>query len=130
MADPAQNRRRKLRIGVRFRAEFHGRRAQGGGVVLNISESGALIGEAQPLLVAGGRIRVRFSFLEDSLPVELPAKVVRETEDGFAISFLDTEPRTKNLLRIAISRARRRIQELEEMPGADDEDNTLTALIE
>jgi hypothetical protein len=120
--------RQKERVEVQFSAEFRGRRVRGQGLVKNISESGALIDNADPLIMEGGRIRVRFSFFEDSVPIEIPAVVTRETPTGFGVRFSDMEPRLRRLLSVAISRAKSRIEELEGMPGDDDGDKTLTSL--
>ena len=131
MSEPgASNRRYKVRVRVYFQTEYSGRRTRGSGIILNISEGGALIGDAEPLLVAGGRIRLRFSFFEDSLPVEIPATVVRETPDGFAVQFAGLDARLKSLLTVAIAKAKRRLQELEDEGIEDEEEKTLLSLIE
>ena len=83
-----ENRRIKPRVSVRFRAEYSGWNLDGSGVVRNVSETGAMIDPAQPPLVAGGRIKLRFSFFEDSLPVEIGAVVAwifANEEGGFRI---------------------------------------------
>ena len=84
-----------------------GRRAlEGTGRVLNISKSGALIESADQLVPVGSRIKLRFSFLEDSVPVEVPALVVRETEGGFAVEFKKLSTRTRAVLGVAIAKLR------------------------
>ena len=120
--------RKKERVEVLFTAEFSGRRVKGQGTVKNISESGALIDNADPLIMQGGRIKVRFSFFEDSLPIEIPAVVTRETPTGFAVHFSDMEARLRKVLTVAIKRAKARIEELDGLPGEDDGDKTLTSL--
>ncbi len=124
MSDVTPSNRSRPRVEVRFRAEYSGRRISGSGTVHNISETGALIEYAEPLIMEGGRIRLRFSFYEDSLPVDIPALVVRETEGGFAVRFSDLDPRTRTLLRVALRRAAVRAREIE----ADEDDSTLTSL--
>ena len=97
--------RKSRRINVRFRAEFTGRKVRGAGVVQNISLGGALIEQADPLLLSGGEVKVRFSFFENSVPVEVPAEIVRETSSGFAVRFRDLSRRMRSVLTVAISRA-------------------------
>ncbi len=123
--------RKKRRVGVRFRTRFEGRRIVGTGVVTNISESGALIEEADPLLVSGGRIRLRFSFYDDSLPIEVGAVVVRPTDSGFAVRFSGMDARLRALLAMSISKLSGGTTEAASgVPGAedDDEDTTLMKL--
>jgi hypothetical protein len=109
-ADEA-SKRAKERVEMRVPVEFRGRRTQGRGFILNISESGALVEDAEPLVVAGGRIRLRFAFFEDSLPVEIPASVVRETASGFGVQFSGLDARLKSVLALVIARIRNRAQE-------------------
>jgi len=103
--------RAKARVEMRVPVEFRGRRTQGRGFIRNISESGALVEDAEPLVVAGGRIRLRFAFFEDSLPVEIPASVVRETASGFGVQFSGLDARLRNVLAMLIARIRNRAQE-------------------
>lgn len=98
------NRRVRPRVPVRFRAEFSNRRIEGTGTVRNISTTGALIEPASPLPMAGVRITLQFSFLEESVPISVPARVVRETERGFAVEFLGLAERTRSLLGVAIAK--------------------------
>jgi hypothetical protein len=113
---PEEPRRRaKERVAMPVPVEFRGRRTRGRGVIRNISESGALVEEADPLVVSGGRIRLRFAFFEDSLPVELPATVVRETPSGFAVQFAGLDARLRSVLALVIARIRSRADEREEI---------------
>jgi hypothetical protein len=112
------------RVRVRFRATYRARSVEGSGFVRNISHSGALIDPAEPPLLAGGQTKLRFSFFEDSLPVEVKAEVVRETKTGFAVRFTEMDPRVRGIIKQAISRARSL-----RMPGDDDdEERTLLDL--
>lgn len=113
---PGDEAPRPRRIPVRFTAEYSGRGVEGSGTVRNISHSGALIEQAEPLLIAGGDVRLRFSFFESSLPVEIRAKVVRETDQGFAVRFVELTPRITAVLKLAIARS---------LEDSDDEDSTL-----
>lgn len=96
---------RPRRVGVHFDTQYRGKGVEGSGTVLNISHSGALIEPAEPLLISGGEIRLRFSFLESSVPIEIRARVVRETDHGFAVQFVDLTPRIAAVLKLAISRS-------------------------
>lgn len=112
------------RVRVRFRASYRARSVEGSGFVRNISHSGALIDPAEPPLLAGGHTKLRFSFFEDSLPVEVKAEVVRETKTGFAVRFTEMDPRVRGIIKQAIARARSL-----RMPGEeDDEERTLLDL--
>jgi hypothetical protein len=102
------NKRAKVRVDMRVPVEFSGRRVRGRGFIRNISESGALVEDAEPLVVAGGRIRLRFAFFAESVPVEIPATVVRETSSGFAVQFAGLDLRMRNVLALVISRIRNR----------------------
>ena len=110
---------RSPRAKVRFKTDYFGRQVQGCGIVYDISTTGALIEESEHLLMAGGEVRLKFSFYDGSTPVEIDARVARETDKGFAVHFLEMNARTRNLLKVAISRA------LSRGPLDDDEDTTL-----
>ena len=107
MADASNSERaeaeRARRIPVRFQAEFVGRQVEGSGTVSNISLTGALIEDCSSLLLSDGDIKLRFSFFENSSPVEVRAKTVRETETGFAVRFVGMDARVKAILARAIA---------------------------
>ena len=121
--------RKKLRATVRFQVAYlargrtgeaeSGRPAalEGTGKIRNISRGGALIDEADQRLEPGAQIKLRFSFLEDSIPVEVPAEVIRETETGFAVEFKKLSHRTRAVLGMAIAKLRANEDE-----GQDDGD--------
>jgi hypothetical protein len=115
--------RRKIRADVRFRVAYSGPSFEGEGTVLNISKSGALIEDADRLLMTGIEIKLSFSFFEDSVPIEIPAQVVRETEQGFGVQFTKLSPRTRSVLGMAIAKLRQ-TEEGRARVG-DDEDITL-----
>lgn len=108
--------RQRARATVRFRTAIlvrgenqetlPGTKLEGTGQVRNISKSGALIEDVDQMLAPGSRIKLRFSFLEDSIPVEVPAQVVRETEGGFAVEFRKLGHRTRAVLGMAIAKLR------------------------
>ncbi len=49
---------------------------------------------------------LRFSLLPDAVPIEVTARVARETETGFAVEFAHLDSRLRSILRMAIHRAR------------------------
>ena len=122
------NSRKKPRINVRFGTQFRGRRISGTGVVKNISESGALIENAEPLLVSGGRIRLRFSFYDGSLPIEIGAVVVRPTDAGFGVRFTGLDARLRSLLAMSIAKMRGGTQDASGVPGAEDSHEEVTLM--
>jgi hypothetical protein len=119
-----RDRRASQRVRVRFPVTFTGRNIQGCAFARNISVSGALLEDAEPLLITGGRIRVRFSLFPESLPIEATAIVVRETENGFAIRFVDMDGRFRSVLRRAIKMA------LSASPGGGDDDDEERTLLD
>jgi Trk K+ transport system NAD-binding subunit len=117
--------RRKPRANVRFRVAYRGPSFEGTGIVLNISTTGALIEDADRLLMTGIDIMLAFSFFEDSVPIEVPAEVVRETEQGFGVQFRKLNPRTRSVLAMAISKLRLSDEERHGDDRLEDDDITL-----
>ena len=54
----------------------------------------------------GTRLTLRSSFYPGSMEIPLRSEVVRETEDGFAVRFIDLGEREETLLRTALPIAR------------------------
>jgi len=71
---------------------------EGRGRLANLSETGALIREATQRLYPGIKIRVRIEDGSGGDGVELRAAVVRETDDGFAVRFLQVAPELAPIL--------------------------------
>ncbi len=118
--------RGKLRASVRFRVDYIGPTFEGRGTVLNISKTGALIEDADRLLMTGSEIKLRFSFFHDSVPIEIPAQVVRETDQGFGVQFTKLSPRTRSVLGLAIAKLRQSLEDSEDASVlGDDDDITL-----
>ncbi len=115
--EASERRRRAPRVPVHFSCEFYGRKVQGTGMVRNISVSGALIEEAEPLLISGTEIHMRFVLGTDTV-VEVTAEVARETEGGFAVRFDTMDARVRAVMHKLIARDRER----------DDEDQEPTLL--
>ena len=109
-------------VSARLRTDFTCRYGNGTGVIRSISASGAVIEKAEPLPVVGDEVRLRFSLLEDTLPIEIRAIVTEGTETGFEAEFHGLNVRTRKLLRMAIAKALSRADE------NDDPDDTPTLL--
>ena len=121
------DKRASQRVHVRFPVTFTSYSTEGTAYAQNISATGALLEEADPPLLAGGKIRLRFSLFPNSLPIE--AEVVRETEAGFAVRFSDLEARSREVLRCAVVKALRAAAEgLGDTLDDEDEDRTLLTL--
>ncbi len=125
---PEAERRGKPRVRVRFPVSYSGRNTQGRAYAENISVSGALLVEAEPLLLAGGTIRLRFSLFPDSLPIEIEADVARETEKGFAVHFSKGDARAWGILRQAVTKALQAAADGLETVEDDDDERTLLTL--
>ena len=109
--------RKASRVEVRFDAEYSGRSVQGTGVVLNISASGALIEDADPPLLSGGEVTLKFSLYEGSVALTVRAIVTRETDRGFGVKFIEMNPRTRKVLKMSIAKALRLAQGSSAAPG-------------
>jgi hypothetical protein len=116
MPTDTETTRRAHRVTVQFTTEYTGKRVDGTGTVRNISQTGALIEPAEPPLTPGSHLRVRFSFLDSSLGVELGSEIVRKTPSGFAVRFTEMDERSRNILTLVIARAVAR-----DLMGDDDE---------
>ena len=112
------------RVVVRFPVKFFGRNVEGTAYARNVSVSGALLEEAEPLLITGGQIRLRFALAPDALPIDISAEVVRETEGGFTVRFTRMDSRVRSVLKTVISKMLRAVEQEGEDPD-DDEDKTL-----
>ncbi len=109
-------------VSARLRTDFTCRYGNGTGVIRGISASGAVIEKAEPMPLEGDEVRLRFSLLENTLPIEIRAIVTEGTETGFEAEFHRLGIRTRKLLRIAMAKALRRAEE------NDDPDDAPTLL--
>ena len=114
--------RRSGWVSARLRTEFTCRYGNGTGVINSISSSGAVVEKAEPTPIVGDEVRLRFSLLEDTLPLEIRAIVSEWTGTGFEVEFHGLTLRTRKLLRIAIARA------LSRADGNGDPDDAPTLL--
>ena len=85
-----QDGRRARRIVTRFESLYSSGRCDGTGVLADVSYSGAHVGRASTRPEIGALVRL-FVFLRPSDPFELIGRVVRHTDDGFAVELQDLE---------------------------------------
>ena len=107
-ADKTQKRRERRtaqRFKLRVTAEYRTTAERGKGLLWDISTSGARIDGASSSVTEGTHVQIQFSLFPGSVPIVLPAKVVRETKTGFAVNFTGLGHRNESLLRIAIPKA-------------------------
>ncbi len=76
------------RFTVRVSTEYEGGHT-GSGFTENLSLSGVLIEYASTLIPIKTKIGMRFSFFVGSFDTLFQGTVVRHTEDGFAVQFVD-----------------------------------------
>jgi hypothetical protein len=89
----------------------------GAGELGDISVCGARIVDAEPRIKPGTQLLLLFAPFKDFLPIQVSAKVVRETENGFAVAFTNLEPRLFLWLQMAASKAN--------CAQSDDQDETI-----
>ncbi len=104
-----QERRAAPRFRIKAPVNFEAGFTEGWGTLADISTKGARIDEADPRLKKGSSVRLMISLVEGALPVKLKAKVVRETERGFAVEFAELEPRLEQLIRLAVAQESHRL---------------------
>ena len=97
--------RKTPRLDTCFDMTYKTRSKSGSGKIRDISSSGALIKQADTPLDTGSEITVEFSIFEDSIPLSIPAYIVREVPEGFAVRFREMDPRTRTVLKVSIAKA-------------------------
>ncbi len=70
---------------------YSGARLEGRGIICNLSSSGARISEITQSVPNGVRLSLEFGMLSGLPPFSMAAELVRQTEDGFAVRFLETD---------------------------------------
>lgn len=95
-------RRPAPRFDLRAPVEFRANGQHGNGVIWNISLSGARIERASLTLTPGSPVWLRPSFYPGSSQVELPSRVIRPTDTGFAVQFAELGEPEQRLLRLAL----------------------------
>ena len=94
-----QEKRSAPRVKLRGPAEYRNSGVEGHGTVWDISASGALIENASERIEQGERVGLRSSFFPGSFDIELRGDVVRHTETGFAVRFVELDAPQIDFLR-------------------------------
>ncbi len=84
-------RRGAQRIPARIPVAYWSGRVEGQGIVCDVSRLGARISKATSALPTGTKVRIEFGALSGLASFTLPGEVVRQTDDGFALRFLDPD---------------------------------------
>jgi hypothetical protein len=86
------------RFSLRAPASYRGSEIEGIGEVQNISSSGLLLERCSAPLREGATVWLRASYFPGSIEVPIESKVVRTTESGFAVRFVNLTPRVAQLI--------------------------------
>ena len=98
-------RRGAPRVRLLSHAFFSAGRVEGRGTLYDLSITGAGLKEATPLMKLGTKIRLTFALREDDSPIRIWGKVIRETETGFAVQFIEQDRRLNEWLQLVISQS-------------------------
>jgi hypothetical protein len=85
--DPRPARRFQLRIPVDYESDGQ----SGEGMLIDLSSSGALIEATNVPLRFGALVDIGYTLEGDEKPTEIYGKVVRETDSGFAVEFVERD---------------------------------------
>jgi hypothetical protein len=103
-----RDRRRAPRVDAPSPVYFVAGRREGVGVLADLSLTGARIEDASPRLSPGVAMTLLLELRQESFSVELPGRVVRQTETGFAIEFsFDPDSSAEAFLRWILRRPER-----------------------
>lgn len=103
------------RVAPGFRAFFLSGRSEGRGNLRDLSANGAFISDPEPVLRVGTKVTLVIELKDDGFTVKLAGKVVRQTDEGFAIEFfLDADPTMESFMGWVLRRSG-----LEEEPLAE-----------
>ncbi len=86
------------RLEARIPVGYSGGRLEGQGIISNLSKSGAALSEITTPVPNGVRLNLEFAALSGLPWFSLWAEVVRQTEDGFAVRFLEPDSQKRRLL--------------------------------
>jgi len=89
--------RSSLRFKTRFDSLYSTGAAEGAATLVDLSYSGARLDEVSILPELGTDVRL-YVFVQPVLPFELEGKVVRHTENGFAIEYKVLDPEVRRLV--------------------------------
>ncbi len=79
----------RRRVRLLDRVVFWSGRVEGAGSLRDLSISGARVDDASAKLKPGTKVELTWGLRENGSPLRIPANVVRETDTGFAVEFLD-----------------------------------------
>jgi hypothetical protein len=96
MSDP-NHKPRHPRIRTRFEALYSLGRQEGAGVLADISYSGAHIEDSSLVPEVGTEVRI-YVFVQPVSPFSLSGKVVRVTENGFALAYQNLDDEIRRLV--------------------------------
>ncbi len=97
-ADLPVERRDAPRFQARIPVGYSGARLEGQGIISNLSNSGAALSEITTPVPNGLKLNLEFGALSGLPSISLWAEVVRQTEDGFVLRFLETDTENWQLL--------------------------------
>ena len=89
---------------LRAPTEYRNDAVHGNGTIWDISASGARIENASAAVDHGATLALRASFFPGSFDVEVRGDVVRHTDNGFAVRFVELGAVQKELLRRVLPR--------------------------
>ena len=93
-----EEQRHDQRVQVAYEALYSQGRREGAGRLVDISYSGALLGDASLLPLVGATVRV-YIFVQPVAPFQIVGEVVRHSGDqGFALGFKDLSPELRALV--------------------------------
>ena len=97
-ADLPVQRRDAPRFEARIPVGYSGGRLEGQGIISNLSSSGAALSEITTPVPNGLKLNLEFGALSGLPWFSLRSEVVRQTEDGFAVRFLEPDSEKRRLL--------------------------------
>jgi CBS domain-containing protein len=99
---PQGHQRRATRHTLRAPVEYRAEALVGRGTTWDLSESGVHVAWSDPPPLPGTEVRLRLSF-GPGAELEIRGEVVRETETGFAVRFLEIDDVERELLQRALA---------------------------
>jgi hypothetical protein len=99
---PDSEKRDMQRLRVGFPVQYHYEGDTGRGLVLDVSNGGALVDDPSLDVPSGRDITMHLQL--GTSTIEMSARVVRPTAKGFAVRFKSSDVRLQGLLEIMISR--------------------------
>ncbi len=101
--DPKVERRAAPRVCLLRQTDFWAEGVVGQGVLHDLSSTGARIEEPSSQIERGEEIDLTFALHEDGRPIRIRGTVVRETETGFGVQFIQSDRRLTEWIELAVS---------------------------